>query len=484
MKRNDLLFLLVCLGLGLLAEQSFFHERIGVSYLVFITGFYAVVLGRYRLAFHNRRIGLLLMVSIWVLAGTYAFYDNLLFRGLNMLLIPLMVFFHIVLITSPDGTKWSKPAFVALLMDKFSRGINYSVRFSKISFRKVFKNMTDNTAQVIKRIFIGMVIGLPLLFVITGLLMSADSIFQDIVLKVPEFILGLNFIEGVFRSILVLLIGLLFFGIFQVLHTHSKPKEDFSRLKEKPALNWDGITAVTILILLNSVYVLFAIVQFKYFFNEELLSGYTYAEYARRGFFELIFVTLINWSILISFLKLVREGRKKLKVVLKVMYSLLVLVSGVMLTSAYQRLTLYETAYGFTLDRVLAHAFMIFLMVVFAYTFIRIWLEKLSIFHFYIIIGLIFYAGINAVGLEKIVVNNNLERYEETGKIDIYYLNHLSYTGLDGLMDLYEIDPDYPELKQILIDRKQSLDGMKNESWQSFNVMKQKVTNRLNELDL
>ncbi|MFD2043254.1 DUF4153 domain-containing protein [Ornithinibacillus salinisoli] len=484
MKRNDVFFLLICLGLGVLAELSFFHGRIGVSYLVFITGFYAVLFGKYRLSFNNRRIGLLLMIGIWMLAGTYAFYDNVLFRNLNVLLIPVLVFFHIVLITSSNNINWSKPSFVVFLFEKLEQGLRYSSRFCKISFRKVFKNMNDQTAQTIKRVFVGLLIGIPLLMVITGLLMSADSVFQDLVLRLPEFVLELNFLEGAFRSILVVLFTLFFFGIFQVLQVRTKPKDSFGPIKEKSIRRWDSITAVTILILLNAVYVLFAVIQFKYFFNDGLQSGFTYAEYARRGFFELIFVTLINWSILISFLKLVQDDRRSMKITLKVMYSLLVAVSGVMLTSAYQRLSLYEAAYGFTLDRVLAHAFMIFLMVIFAYTFIRVLLERLSILHFYLIVGLVFYTGLNVISLEKIVVNNNLERYEETGKIDIYYLSHLSYAGIDGLMDLYEADPDYPELRQLLVKHHQRLSNEMNNSWQSFNLMKQKVTDRLEKLDL
>jgi hypothetical protein len=169
---------------------------------------------------------------------------------------------------------------------------------------------------------------------------------------------------------------------------------------------------------------------------------------------------------------------------LKVLYSLLIIVSSIMLTSAYLRLSLYEAAYGFTLDRILAHTFMLFLIVIFAYTLIRVWLERISLLHFYWIAGLIFYTGLNAMNLEEIIVENNLERYEETGKIDIYYLNYLSYTGIDGLITLYEEDPDYPELKEILQSRKEMIANLELDSWQSFNFKKQQVVERLQELEL
>src|SRR5690625_6833197 len=64
--RRDVWFLIVCLGLGFLAEYSFLHGIVGVSYPIFLAGFYIVVFLRFKYSFHHRRIGLLLMVCIWI----------------------------------------------------------------------------------------------------------------------------------------------------------------------------------------------------------------------------------------------------------------------------------------------------------------------------------------------------------------------------------------------------------------------------------
>lgn len=482
-QQKDWLFLLVCLGLGILAELSFFHGSIGVSYLVFIAGLYAVVFLRFRLTFTHRRIGLLVMVAIWLLAASYLLYDNFLFYNLNIFIIPVLVFFHIVLITSPNNLRWSTPVFVTLLTNKLGEGIKYSSFFCNKGFRRVFKNMNEQTAQTVKRILIGVIIGLPLLLLITGLLMSADAVFQDIVLRFPRYIVQFNFLEGAFRFVIVMVLTFVFFGVFQVLRGRPNPKaSDYDT--EEWNVRWNSITAITILVLLNSVYVLFAVIQFKYFFSNGLQEGLTFAEYARRGFFELIIVTLINWTILISCLKLIDEKRKSLKITIKIMYSLLIGVSCVMLASAYQRLSMYEAAYGFTLDRILAHAFMVFLIVIFAYTLIKVWVERLSLLHFYLIVGLLFYTGLNVIHIEKIIVDNNLERYERTEKIDIHYLNSLSYTGVNGLIKLYEKIPEYPQLENVLANRIEWSERRSEGSWQSFNFTKQEVLQKLQELEL
>lgn len=483
-RKKSLLFLLICLGLGVIAELSFFHGMIGVSYPVFIAAFYSVLYYRFGFKFNHRRIGLLLMVVIWILSASYLFFDNEFFYMLNIIVIPVLVFIHIVLITAPNHIDWISLPFFHRVLQKFSQTFGYGKRLVKVFFKRVlFKQMKNETAQTIKRIVIGLLIGGPLLFFITFLLMLADVNFGNVVMKIPEFLLKLNFLEGVFRVIAVLLLTLLFFGAFQVLYKRYVPPIVRPTLDKKET-RWDGITLATILVLLNCIYLVFVAVQFKYFFGDALQENLTYAEYARKGFFELLLVTLINWSILLGCLKFVKSTKKAMGYFLKMLYSLLIVVSSIMLTSAYLRLSLYEAAYGFTLDRILAHTFMLFLIVIFAYTLIRVWLERISLLHFYLIAGLIFYTGLNAMNLEEIIVENNLERYEETGKIDIYYLNYLSYTGIDGLITLYEEDPDYPELKEILQSRKEMIANLELDSWQSFNFKKQQVVERLQELEL
>src|SRR5690625_2539104 len=139
--QREWMFLLICLGLGVLGERSFLHGQIGLSYLVFITGFYLVVFLRYRLAFNHRRIGLLFTVTIWILSGSYLLYDNSLFYTLNLFVIPILIFSHIVLITSPNTFQWNTPKFVALLKLKLRDAKNYSIQFCKENIQRLFKQM-------------------------------------------------------------------------------------------------------------------------------------------------------------------------------------------------------------------------------------------------------------------------------------------------------------------------------------------------------
>ncbi|MBP2080018.1 DUF4153 domain-containing protein [Oceanobacillus polygoni] len=477
--KRDWLFLLVCIGLGILAEIIFFHGEIGLSYLVFIAVFYAVFFLKIRIPYQRRRIGLLLMAAVWILAGSYLFYSSTLFYPLNLVLIPALVFFHLIMITSPNKIVWSKPTFVILLITKLKEAIQYSTRFCRVTV----KPMNEEAGKTIKRIVIGLVTGIPLLLVIIGLLMSADKVFQDMMLKLPSFMMRFNFTEDLFRLIVVIVLSLLFFGIFQVLPRRTEIETNNVMNPEKKHIYLDSVIVVTILAMLNLVYAIFVAIQFTYFFGGGLQAELTYAEYARRGFFELMIVTLINWTLLIFILKRVNTPNKAMKLTLKILNSLLIIVSGVMLVSAFGRLSMYEAAYGFTVDRILAHAFMIFLMVIFAYTFIRVWIERLALLHFYLITSLLFYVVLNVIHIEQIIVTNNLERYEQTEKIDIYYLSTLSYTGIEALIELYKMEPDYPDLQRLLKIEQRKLELEPN-SWQSFNFKKQEVIAKIQSLEL
>lgn len=173
-------------------------------------------------------------------------------------------------------------------------------------------------------------------------------------------------------------------------------------------------------------------------------------EYVRRGFVGLIFVVCINWGLFISFLKFIKVKDRNFKWVLQGLYSLLVLITSLWLASAYLRLCLNEAAYGFTLARIIAHSFMLYLFVTFAYTFIRICLEKLPLLHFYFILGLVFYTGLNGLNIEQFIVNKNIEGYKEVEKLDVHYLNDWSTTGTIELIKLYEKDPEIEDLEELL----------------------------------
>ncbi|MDQ0253133.1 hypothetical protein J2S74_000505 [Evansella vedderi] len=129
-------------------------------------------------------------------------------------------------------------------------------------------------------------------------------------------------------------------------------------------------------------------------------------------------VTVINFVTLTAILLFSKKGLASL---VQILLTLLIVFSGVMLTSAFMRLLMYEEAFGYTYSRIFAHAFMIYLVVIFAFTLLRVWANRLSLVRFYLIFTLLFYVGLNIIGIEDIIVTKNMERYEETEEIRLIY---------------------------------------------------------------
>jgi hypothetical protein len=483
LRKHDWLFFVVCLGLGFLAERSFLHGIIGISYLIFIMCFYGVYFWRFRsFPFTNKKLGMMLIISIWLLAASYLLKSNMILYALNILVIPVLVLIQVVLVVYPSVNSWHKWPFLKKIFQTIGYSVVYIARFLFQGPWLAGKGFDEKTTAVLKRILIGLLISCPLLFVIINLLVSADQQFGQMVEVLPRWLSGIKIGDGVFRAAASLVYGFSIFGLLQVVRNKGKTEEQPAAEKERK-VSLDSIVSLTVLVLLNIVYLLFVIVQFKYFFSETLQDGYTYAEFARRGFFELLFVALLNLMIISTVITFTVLGSRAIKLVIRGMLTLLVIFSGVMLYSAFIRLLMYEEAYGFTFTRVLAHAFMIFLVVILGYSLMKIWLERLSLLRFFIIASIVFYTLINTAQLESFVVAQNLERYKETGKIDIRYLNFFSYEGLEGLIELYKLNPEYPGLKELLQNRKNEA-RYEEAKWNSFNLSRRNAEQLLMKTDL
>ena len=241
---------------------------------------------------------------------------------------------------------------------------------------------------------------------------------------------------------------------------------------------WNHITVITVMLLVNAVYLMFVIIQFAYLFGGvrlDLPADFTYSGYARRGFFELIAVTVINFGILMFCLGFTRMDGGRGSGFLRTLYSLLVGNTLVMLISAYYRMLLYEEAYGFTYLRVLTQSFMIFLLVLFGIMLFRIWRDGISLAKPFIVTAVAAFVIINYVNIDVIIAKNNVDRYYKTNKIDVAYLSTLSYDAVPEIAKLVDAkDGKVAGEVADLVKRKKE-EASKNKAWQSFNISRHRA---------
>ncbi len=482
MGRKELGLLGGSLIVGLLCDYLLYGKGLGVSYPLFTIGVYALFFWQFRERLTLRlSFDWLLTLPILLLSFTFFLFSNALFHFLNFLLVPFLFIVQSILLAKRNKRDWYKIGFVADILETV---FYYTMKHLRVPFTIVKEKIKASTDQqkygVAMKILVGLGISLPILLVVLSLLSEADSVFGHFLSEIPRMLFDLDAMEGAFRIILIMLVSL---GTFAYLWSLIAPREESVEIPNpvpQEKMSWDGIILVTILTIINLVYMVFTMVQISYLFSgaQTLLpDGMTYAEYARKGFSELVMVTIINFIILLSFMHLTSKDQRKVYRMVQILLSVLTVCTGFLLFSAYFRLSLYEAAYGYTYSRLLAHAFMLFLFVLFIIALVKIWREGLSLIKYYAMAGIIAYLILNYVNIDVMIAKNNMSRYQETGRIDVEYLTSLSYDAVPYIMQLL---PD----KSLTAALESGLDPKREElgeeaAWQSFNWSKHKAKQML-----
>src|SRR5699024_9269665 len=118
-RQNDYIVLRSRFLFGIALSITFFYVEIVLSMLLFISCFYIVFFLRFRLsAFHHRRIGILLKVMIWMLSATYLLFGETIFYSWNNIIIPILMFIHIIVVTRPNTFVWGTKKFIRKMGEK------------------------------------------------------------------------------------------------------------------------------------------------------------------------------------------------------------------------------------------------------------------------------------------------------------------------------------------------------------------------------
>jgi len=305
----------------------------------------------------------------------------------------------------------------------------------------------------------GVLITIPLLLLFGLLLASADTIFSEMLGSAFDW-LKLDFFDHFIQHIFIILL-LTWFGAAALWHALTKSGKQLAIQPDKPLFKpFLGMTETSIaLISLNVLFASFLVVQFRYFFAGSAnvsIDGFTYAEYARRGFFELVVVALIAGVLYFSFASFTKRDTPAKKRAFSVMAGLLLAQVGVMLISAFQRLRLYEQAYGFTSSRLAAHVFMVFVGLLLLALIIMELTNSFRKLGLVLVLGVLAFALV-MVGLneDSLIAQQNLERAVQGEKLDAAYLVHgLSNDAVPTLfrtMDDAELAPDLQEKLQLVM---------------------------------
>jgi hypothetical protein len=191
----------------------------------------------------------------------------------------------------------------------------------------------------------------------------------------------------------------------------------------------------TVLLVVDLLFAAFVAVQFRYLFGgSELvrtLTGMSYAEYARRGFFELVTVAALSLPLLLAAdYWLDRSDPRRMRR-FRQLAGLMLLLLDVMLASALLRMWLYTTQFGLTEQRFYTTAFMGWLVLVFGWfgaTVLRGRRERFGMGA--LLAGWLVLAALNLVNPDGVIAEVNLARAARGRPFDVAYATTLSADAL------------------------------------------------------
>ncbi|MEN6409811.1 MAG: DUF4173 domain-containing protein [Anaerolineaceae bacterium] len=294
----------------------------------------------------------------------------------------------------------------------------------------------------------GLVLALPVVAVLAALLASADPIFSKQLEGLLTWIRIENLPEYIFRLAYILVGGYLLVGVF--LHALTTSREEKLVGMEKPwlppFLGWTE--AIVILAAVDLLFAFFVGVQFRYFFGGQAnitLEGFTYAEYARRGFGELVAVAFLSLLLFFGLGTITRREAGAQRSTFSVLGMGLVALVAVILVSAFQRLLLYEDAYGFSRIRTQTHVFMIWLGALLVATLVMEILRKPRWFGLAALTAALgFGVTLNLLNMDAFIVRENVKRAQAGAELDMAYLVGLSDDSIPQLVSSFN-NADLPQ---------------------------------------
>ncbi len=490
--------LLAALALGVCADQLFYGRWLGVSVLLFV----ALGLGSLAsLAAAEERAPT--RANLWLGGAALFFAMCLAWRdapalvALNLL---ALVGLLILLAANFRGDSLARLPGLRALAQLFVTPIEISVRPGPLVVQsagqiRIEREQTRRLLPVGR----GLLLATPVVACFTVLLMAADSVFASYVTQllslelpfdVPTLIghlaltglIGWGCCGGLLaalasdtRSPFAQAFETIFGGLAELVYAaparavaEELPSEGATQrldLPKRPPLALGWVEALTILIAVDLLFGSFISIQSAYFFGGLSTldrTGMTFAEYARRGFFELLAVACLALGMLCALAVATRrETRGQRRGFNTASAALIALVLG-LLASAFQRMLLYEQAYGYTQLRLYTQAFMILLVVVLGLFLLGLLRDRPRLFVLgSFVSALIGLALLNIANPDAMIVRENVARYQADGKIDAYYLSELS---ADATPDLVEalgrlddgaratIEPALEEQHRVLVE--------------------------------
>ena len=324
--------------------------------------------------------------------------------------------------------------FRELVYAGFVIGVNVFVGMialllSDVSFRQVAG--ARGTGRVIAGVRAALV-AIPLLLVFGSLFASADPVFARLVSQVFRIDAAAVASHLAVSGIIAWFVG----GLLRAT-VLSNGRGTWRVPFPDGAL---GLTEVSVALgSLVALFAAFVIVQLRYFFGGDALvqatAGMSYADYARRGFFELVTVSALVLPVLLAGNSLLRRDTPRADAVFRVLSGTLLTLLAIIMYSAIARMRLYESAYGLSEDRLYATVFMGWLAIVFVWFTVTVLRGRERLFTAGVLAsGWATLIALNVADPSGYVARFNIARAGQGKEVDVRYIARLGADAAPALV--------------------------------------------------
>lgn len=462
-------YIAFALVVALLYDVFFWKQENGIAFplfvILYIAGFLLLTILTKQF---RQRWTLLFLVPILVLSFDVILYNNDLvhYTVTKAVFLLTIIFSLLATLHNPHKHRFSFrhiPLIGSLDLPFMKWGEMY---------RDLFRWDSNKDKDVVRKVAIGLAISIPVLLIFTALFVQADAVFSQWLGNLFDSTEGAAWVWRIARTILfTVFIGSFLYVILSSEHVLGH--------KDSSVLRLDKVVIGVLLALVNALFLVFVFIQFKYLFganNFVLENGLVYADYARKGFFELAWVVGLAALLLIGvYRSFVHHGISK---VVTALQTLLIAQVAVIAVSALKRMNVYQDAYGYTVLRLYVEWFIYFVLVVLFFTGLSL-LAKVTFRRFLyasLALGVLAFMLVASVNVDKVIAKENIDRFLERGKtLDLNYLDQLSTDVLPVFHQLLRQEnlkkfsvADQLYIEQIFKRKQEAL--AKRDSWREWHA--------------
>ncbi len=453
---------------------------LGAAASLYVLIYYALIIGYAKVCKIKLRLkSFILLIPIFLTASYFILYDNSLLKILNTLFLSALV-----LLQTADMFEDSIYPLFSLntLLDLIHISIvlplcNISSAFSTI---KQFSGSKEKL-KVLFKVLIGILIAIPFMAIVINLLISSDTAFAGVMHLISRSLTN-ELAMHLFKTGLAMILTLFLFALLDGL------KDKLTFLPKKITLQIppiiDPIIALTISNLIGVIYIIYCFSQLAYFvsaFQMILPSDFTFAEYTRKGFFELVPLSLFNIILIYGLSKLTHFTQSKVQSRWGHITSVFITLFNLFLiASTLFKMIMYVSSYGLTPLRVYTTWFIILLCLLFFITLIKLFISKVRAFKCFYISFIILFAGLNFINTDRLIARYNINQYTSgvVKELDFNLFYDLSASAVPEVVKLLELnDPAITYEVNTFLDEYNA--NHSTNRWETFNFSAYEAKNTI-----